>query len=288
MNCIVCAVPLKPYFVKPAHRGLPDQYHDRCPACGFVANRTICEMPEPEFVAFNKHFHESWQGKDYNDDDPRWRERMEKQVKAILTARGCSLLPDRPWLDYACGDGWLADGIGAMKWEPYMSPGEFHNEPETWSSAEEIEYQKFPFVVTTSVFEHLRTREHLDAINNLVSAGGVMGMHTLVCEEVPRDPDWFYLLPMHCAFFTNRSMELLLRQWGYTASAYHVEARLWLFFKGGPTDQGERARNAGFEYQPGFLDYWKAPPVRFNRDRPTTFEESVRDLVIPEFLRRKP
>jgi hypothetical protein len=125
--------------------------------------------------------------------------------------------------------------------------------------------QSFDFVLTTSVFEHIIKRQDLDNIAALVTRNGVMGLHTLVCENIPEDPNWFYLLPVHCAFHTNKSMSLLLQQWGFKSSIYNVEARLWLFFRNSSDEiqtminQANNRENSKpvYIYKHGFVDYWK-------------------------------
>jgi hypothetical protein len=254
---MICGTPMSHYFTKPEVPGLGDDEFHRCPLCGFVCSKTMFEMPEDAWERLNKHCHEKYQGSDYSEDDPRWRERMAWQAEAIRDAERVGLINrGRPWLDYACGDGRLADQIGAEKYEPYMSENRTPPLPCSYN-----------FVLTTSVFEHLRKWEHLESIEELVAQDGVMGLHTLICEEVPKDPDWFYLFPMHCALFTNRSMEILLRDWGYACSTYAVKARLWMFFK---SEAGveDKAKQLGWEFKRGFCDYWKGTPARFNRETP--------------------
>ena len=173
------------------------------------------------------------------------------------------------WLDYACGDGKLSEillgdhGRRLLRYERYMESR------EGYLGESELQSGSFDLVVTTSVFEHLTRREHFDSIAALVGPQGVLGIHTLVCEEVPEDPMWFYMNPVHCAFHTNRSMELLLGQWGYTCSVYNVEAKLWLCFKGDPREIRERVGEANRRLQrlscvfkEGFVDYWKGSPLR--------------------------
>jgi hypothetical protein len=86
----------------------------------------------------------------------------------------------------------------------------------------------------------------------------------LVSESIPADASWFYLLPVHCAFHTNRSMSLLFQQWGYVASLYNVDSRLWLWFKRPPSDIQQRIEKANrrlntslYIFKNGFVDYWK-------------------------------
>ena len=123
--------------------------------------------------------------------------------------------------------------------------------------------------MTTSVFEHLTRREQFDAIHALAAPQGVLAMHTLVCEAVPEDPDWFYLAPAHCAFHTNRSMALLFGQWGYTCSVYSVAAQLWLWFRRDADaiersvdHANQRLGKPRYAFKRGFMDYWKSSPLR--------------------------
>jgi hypothetical protein len=103
----------------------------------------------------------------------------------------------------------------------------------------------------------------LDEIESYVGEGGCLGIHTLVRGEIPADPDWMYLLPVHCAFFTNKSMDMLMRQWGYTCSAYNEHAKMWAWFKTEPKLIGEKVaelnQSIGWEYlhfKAGFMDFW--------------------------------
>jgi len=80
-----------------------------------------------------------------------------------------------------------------------------------------------------------------------------------------KDPEWFYLAPpVHTAFHTNKSMGLLMEQWGYEASIYSPKSKCWVLLR---EDESETARcvesinqrlqSAWFHYKRGFMDYWK-------------------------------
>lgn len=124
----------------------------------------------------------------------------------------------------------------------------------------------FDVVVSCSVFEHLLGRPDVDEIIGLLNGKGTLCMHTLVCKEVPQDPDWFYLLGGHCTLWTNKSMGLIFEQYGFTGCAYHVEGRMWFFFKDrqrfellkskAPLIEGE------WVFSDQFVDYWKQKPYR--------------------------
>jgi hypothetical protein len=90
-----------------------------------------------------------------------------------------------------------------------------------------------------------------------------MALHTLAMEEIPQDPDWFYLLPVHSTFYTNKSMQLLFEQWGYQASIYNVNARMWFWFKSKPDIEetiryaNNRTSDPSYIFMNKFIDYWK-------------------------------
>jgi len=269
-RCLVCSRPTESWLEKTFPE--PDigrAFYDRCPNCGFVTARTVTELPPEAWQRVNKSFHDRYQGSDSDPNDPKWRERLEAQADVIADLENASLIPSRlPWVDYGCGDGKLSSLVARrspvplLNYDPYMTrPG--------YLTRSELAPKAFSFVISTSVFEHLRTRAHMDEITSFVADDGVMGLHTMVAEEVPADPSWFYFLPVHCSFFTNASMQCLFDAWGYRSSIYHVGSRLWFFFKADPV-MVERtiARlnlRAGphpgiYHFKRGFMDYWKLKP----------------------------
>jgi hypothetical protein len=221
-------------------------------------------MTDDEWNTLNRNYHASYQSQTENTDDPRWLARIKAQAEIIDDCTHLGLIPrGRPWLDYAAGGGQLSaalssiNGLTLLNYDRYMTTPE--PKPKNDPSSGE-----FDFVITTSVFEHIRTRRDLDAINSLVSPNGVMGVHTLVSEVVPADPNWFYYLPVHCAFFSNKAMSILFRDWGYQSSLYEVNSRLWLFFKRAhdeirPIIDEANLRKGKPTYfsKASFMDYWK-------------------------------
>ena len=142
------------------------------------------------------------------------------------------------------------------------------HDPSGLSGIEEAALGRYELVVNSAMFEHVLDRQALDEVDSLVSETGVLMLHTVVCERVPCDPNWFYLAPMvHTAFHTNRSMSLLIEQWGYEASIYSPQAKSWWLFKRGSAALkrlestveriNEELRMKYFHYRPGFVDYWK-------------------------------
>lgn len=168
-----------------------------------------------------------------------------------------------PWIDWGCGDGKLADALSAAglttrKYDEFMGAGR-----AGWLTEAELEQGAFDLVVSTSVFEHFRRPADVEKVLALVGDSGVCALHTLVRELVPEDPGWFYLLPVHCAFYTNASMQVLFDDWGFSASLYAVDARMWFWFRG-CVDEVERSLpglgllpEQGFHFKRAFVDYWR-------------------------------
>lgn len=265
-QCMVCDGDARP-FISKDFNGLFDLGrvdYWRCDVCGFVYSKTHFEMSSSRWSDLNERYHRSYQGTSQNVDDPKWKFRLAAQRGVIAQLNAAKALPAaRPWLDWGAGDGDLSsllkeNGLSLLNYDRYMSGEGFLLEGD-------LRPEFFDFVITTSVFEHVTDRAVLDHISGLVSSSGVLGLHTLVRETIPRDPGWFYFLPVHVAFYTNRSMELLFQRWGYASSLYHVPSRLWFFFRnpGIDVDNLAEARNtlAGapefFAKKDSFADYWR-------------------------------
>jgi hypothetical protein len=264
-TCMICGGVSRRFFAKTfSSLGLSSVEYFRCIDCGFVHSETHALMSDEEWGLLNESYHLSYQNLEHNPDDPRWLARIDAQARFIADCADIGLIPqDRPWLDYAAGGGQLSYAVGRTSDYRLFNFDRFMPCPEP--TLRDLPARKeFDFVISTSVFEHLRNRRDLDEVDSLVSDSGVMGLHTLVREHVPNDPDWFYLLPVHCAFFSNKSMATLFQQWGYQSSMYDVESRLWLFFKR-PYEEilpivdsaNKRPGRATLLFQKGFLDYWK-------------------------------
>lgn len=267
MHCLVCSYPMNFFFSKKFNSyGLDQVQYWRCENCGFTISKTHADLSAKRWQELNVQYHSTYQGEGHNPDDHRWIERLHTQADILTDLSRIGLLDKTGrWLDFACGDGKLSailkkqHNLDLLKYDPYMPATQGH------LTENDLSEGAFDFVITTSVFEHFTKREDYEFIESLVSnSQGILGLHTLVCENIPFDPSWFYLLPVHTAFFTNKSMDLLFKQWGYKASIYNVEGRLWLWFKTDPREiqpivaYANKRKNAPkYIFRRGFVDYWK-------------------------------
>lgn len=265
MDCFICSGAMSPYFSKEFNGecGLRVVHYWRCAGCGLVVSKSHFEMTDREWQQLNHDCHAAYQGGEQNRYDPSWLARLNAQRDNLVELASAGVLPRRrPWIDYGCGDGKLADMLG-MQDLPTLKYDKYAPAHEAGFVGDEALRCKFPVVINTSVLEHVRGIEALDEMANLVDDDGVFALHTLVRESIPNDPTWFYLMPVHTVFYTNRSMQTLFDRWRFTASIYHVPSRMWFAYRREPgclAEFVERKQAAGskdFCYKRGFVDYWK-------------------------------
>lgn len=251
MKCLICSGILDSFFVKDFNQeyNLSKVHYDKCINCGVVIARELIDIPIYKWEKLNNDFHSLFLYKSEFDLDPNWNNRIDNQVNDIKDLHCSNIINASMCLDYACGDGRLLDGlannniagIGYDKYTDFISGAAF------------LKY-KYDLVINTSFFEHIRERKDIEIVNNLVSDYGCLALHTLVCENIPRDPDWFYLVPVHSVLYTNKSMKILFSEWKYKYSLYNPVSRMWFWLKKNidTTNLPDR-----FLIKDGFVDYWE-------------------------------
>ncbi|WP_250508306.1 MULTISPECIES: class I SAM-dependent methyltransferase [unclassified Caballeronia] len=234
----------------------------KCGYCGFCASKTHLEMSETRWAKLNDAFHSKTH---HAEDNPYNRnQRYFNQALMLSLLRKQDAIGQGKWLDWGCGIGAVSKLLQNY-FDVTLSTYDRYFLPEVNVVAQEdMRPRSFDLVLNTAVFEHVRARETLDEIESYVAPSGAFAIHTLVPEHVPQNPDWMYLLPVHCAFHTNRSMQILMEQWGYQCSVYNEHAKLWVLFRQEPTaiESKVEALNKAMgwsyvRYKAGFMDYWK-------------------------------
>jgi len=263
MHCLICNSPMSYFFSKQfdmKELGKVDYF--RCDHCGFCASQTHFDMSDEQWSAVNNAFHSVTH---YAEDNPYNRnQRYFNQAQMLHLLKRFDCVTGDQWLDWGSGVGAVSSllqniyGIRLDTYDKYFTPSINEISPGR------LLPRTFDLVLNTAVFEHVRDRATLDEIEEYVKADGCLAVHTLVPETVPKNPEWMYLLPVHTAFHTNRSMQILMDDWSYTCSVYNEYSKLWVMFK---DDTGgiERAANRinallGWQYlkyKAGFVDYWK-------------------------------
>jgi hypothetical protein len=216
-------------------------------------------MNQREWEKLNYEFHRIHHNEEseYNSSQ-RWF----NQALMLHLMKKHHLIGNTSWLDYASGEGYLSiqlkENFGLHLWnyDKYITP--LINQLPHYKTSDQ-----FNLVVSCAYFEHVRGREHLDIVNSHVSTNGCLAVHTLVRGAIPKDPNWFYLLPVHTSFHTNKSMGLLMASWGFTCSVYNEHSQLWVMFKSDPEKILNKVntfnKTLGWEYlhfKKGFMDYW--------------------------------
>lgn len=271
MKCFVCGAPTafafaKTYTEEPFATFMTDigeVRYERCPDCGFTISRTHAELDAARWQQLNQDFHHHLEDPDQErlNNQPPYAE--QALMLAMLSRHGVVDMADA--LDFAAGYGTLSRllgeyfGIELPIHDPFISGSgtALHIQPGAGRT--------FNTVINSAMFEHVTCREDLDQVDRLVSSTGCLILHTVVCERVPNDPDWFYIrIPVHTAFHTNGSMQRLMEQWGYRSSLYCPPSKCWVLFRDPPADTAARLAALNrqlqaewFIYKEGFVDYWK-------------------------------
>lgn len=263
MNCLICENEMSFHFSKTFNIfGLEVVDYVLCSHCGFVCSKTHFEMKleKWEKLNFEVHTHYNSMPDDPNNNPPPYFE----QATMFNILMRFDVIPKNNWVDWASGEGRLSiilDKCFSLKlnnYDKYINPimNQIHES--------DLINMKCNMVVNSALFEHVTNNETLDSINNLVSDNGVLAIHTLVREEIPKDPNWFYLLPVHCAFHTNRSMSILMEKWGYSCSVYCLASKTWILFKNNPAvirksvcEINNVVKKEYLFFKEGFVDYWK-------------------------------
>ena len=232
MKCFVCGEEMTPYFEKKLsdkenfaeYLGKLDNFeYVRCENCGLVVSKTLYEMPREEWSKFSYNAHKAlFDGViDYKVLDPSWFERLEIQTNMFVELVNLGIFKD-DWrtMDFGAGDGKLANKINERLKKVWLKKFDEYMEPldENYLTKEEATPQSFDFLVSTSVFEHLLGNQgDVEKVIDFIKPNGTMALHTLICEEVPQDPNWFYLLPVpvHCTLWTNKAMSITFKKFGF-------------------------------------------------------------------------
>jgi len=236
----------------------------KCKNCGFTFSPTIFELNNNDFSKLNIAFHQYIENPlaiKYQNSPP-----YIEQATMLNILNKNKLIDFECSLDFAGGYGTLNkilkkyySNLKLLIYDPYMQDIN-NNEYITKDNL-----KQYKTVFNSAFFEHITNRETLDEINTCVTGNGVLIIHTVVCENIPNDTNWFYINPVHCAFHTNKSMEILMRQWNYKWSLYCPSAKSWILFRNEYNNQGEIIDEINIELQTnyffynskGFVDYWK-------------------------------
>jgi hypothetical protein len=237
----------------------------KCIKCGFVFSKTYSELDDEIWERLNHRYHQHINSTFYLEEHLKNNKSLHASphlqlATMINVLQKENIITNDPIFDYAAGHGFLSRVL-----KKYYLIDSINYEPFARNNL--LSYENiggYKIVLNSAMFEHIRKRDDIEKINNLVAGDGVFILHTVVCENIPRDANWFYLLPVHCAFHTNKSMNILMDQWKYESSLYCPAAKSWVMFRWTPEniEKSIIQINSGFKenylyYKKGFVDYWK-------------------------------
>lgn len=264
MKCLICDSNTHFYFKKKFNIQFLDEVeYVECDYCNTVFSKNHYYMSNEDWNKLNSSFHGLFLGTDNFEEDKNWIFRINSQIKLINNIYKLGLINSNDWLDYGCGDGKLANKLSEISKINIDKYDISYENKNGYINKDKLDSKRYSLVINTSVLEHLRTKEELLKIGNLVSDNGVLALHTFISEKVPQDDKWFYLLYAHCIFHSNAGMKILFDKWGFISSIYNVDARMWIMFKKDVKEQIEiynkniTNQSEYLYYKIGFNDYWK-------------------------------
>ena len=271
MKCIICDSDSDYYFSKTYSESPYDEFmreigkvdYYKCKRCGFVLSRTHSELDQSKWNNLNRLFHQYAEDPDHEKkgNQPPYAE--QAMMISFLGRNG--IISTDSMADYAAGHGTLSKVLAKYHdlelpiFEPYIQAD------NSSRYIDKAELKTYNIVINSAMFEHVLTRKDLDRVNNIIDGDGCLIIHTVVCERVPNDPNWFYVrAPAHTAFHTNKSMEILMGQWGYRSSIYCPRSKCWVLLRDSIEDIEKKIatlnlelRTNWFYCKTGFVDYWK-------------------------------
>ena len=271
MKCIICNSGSNYYFSKEYLEAPFDQFmkdigtvdYYQCSHCGFVISKTHLELDEQKWNKLNCQFHHYHENSEMaiKVNQPPY---AEQAMMIALLAKNDIISSDK-MVDYAAGYGTLShilekyNNINLPIFDSYV---QVENSSKYIDEADLITYKT---VINSAMFEHVLNRDDLERVNSLVDKKGCLIIHTVVGEHVPKDPNWFYLRPpVHTAFHTNKSMNILMEQWGFHSSIYSPQSKCWVLLRDNIDNielkieqLNDELKTKWFYYKKGFVDYWK-------------------------------
>lgn len=273
MKCIVCNSKSlfflsKSYNKKPFDlfmKDIGEIKYFKCSNCGFTQSKTHAELSKSQWEKLNFDFHHYLEGNSFIDEQRINQPPYLQQAIMLNVLAKNDIIGSDSMIDFAGGYGTLSDilfkyfDINLAVYDPYVQ----NNKRDIY--VPKYKLGKFKVVFCSALFEHLTTRVAFDEINNCVADDGCLILHTVICENVPADEDWFYFAPpVHCAFHTNKSMQILMEQWNFKCSIYCLPSKSWILFKTEPEMLQNKVeiinRSLQYDYliyKKGFVDYWK-------------------------------
>jgi len=271
MKCEICNSDIIYYFSKTYSETPFDEFmreigkvdYYKCKCCGFVLSKTHSELDERKWNNLNCLFHQ-WMENPDNAKKVNQPPYTEQAMMISLLGRN-GIIGTDSMVDYAAGHGTLSNLLAKYHdlelpiYDSYVQAG------NSSRYVDKDELKTYKAVINSAMFEHVLSRKDLDRVNDLVEDDGCLIIHTVVCEKVPNDPNWFYLRPpVHTAFHTNKSMGILMRQWNFSSSIYCPQSKSWVLLRDTIKDidnkiatLNQELKTDWFYWKNGFVDYWK-------------------------------
>ena len=193
------------------HKPLVGREYHRCKVCDLIFVPPAFHWDKPAEMAIYQQHENNPNDLGYRKFLDRIKQPMLQQLALLKKSQKTANKPEDKiaGLDFGCGPGPTLSlmleevGVSCANYDLY-----FANHPELLE-------QKYDFIVSTEVFEHLA--QPAEVINQLVSClkpQGILGIMTQRPRDLAAFQNWRYLAdPTHISFFSEACFKWLAKHW---------------------------------------------------------------------------
>mgnify|MGYP001944643262 CR=1 FL=1 len=193
------------------HKPLIGREYHRCKVCDLIFVPSIFHWDKPAEIAIYQQHENNPNDLGYRKFLDRIKQPMLQQLALLKKSQKITNKPQAKitGLDFGCGPGptlslmFAEVRVSCANYDLY-----FANHPELLE-------QKYDFIVSTEVFEHLA--QPADVMNQLVSClkpEGILGIMTQRPRDLAAFQNWRYLAdPTHISFFSEACFKWLAKHW---------------------------------------------------------------------------
>lgn len=190
----------------------------RCQNCQFIFAHEYASFTPDDLKIINATYHDAMMASnmksEWGNTDSFRPTRMEIQKDILRTV----IANYDTAVDYACGNGDLTNSFDKFtRYDKYYNPC--------------VLADKYDLVVCTSYIEHIYDIDELHRVFSLVGDKGAMLLHTWIGCKEDQYPSNEYMLAVHCSFFSNKSLQIACKKYGFVECHFNDITMTWLLSK---------------------------------------------------------
>lgn len=211
LSCPLCQSNSTELWHTQTHKPLIGREYHRCKVCDLIFVPPIFHWDKPAEIAIYQQHKNTPNDLGYRKFLDRIKRPMLQQLALLNKPQAITTKPQDNiiGLDFGCGPGptlslmFEEAGFSCANYDLY-----FANHPEMLQ-------QKYDFIVSSEVFEHLaQPAEVMDQLVSCLKPQGILGIMTQRPRDLAAFQNWRYLAdPTHITFFSEACFKWLAKHW---------------------------------------------------------------------------